>query len=76
MPHGKREEGTVAKVAWCRVEVPTATQTNRTAVPKSFSGPAEVWNKLTILIMSVLTVIIVIMTVDHHYGHDSDQEKH
>ena len=72
MPHGKREEGTVAKVVSCRVEVSTATQTNRTAVPKSFSCASEVWNKFKIFIMSVLTVILVIMFDDYHYVHDSD----
>ena len=61
MPHGKREEGTVAKIVLGRVEVSTATQTNRTAVPKSFLGLSEVWNKCKIFSMSVLTVMLVII---------------
>ena len=61
MPHGKREEGTVAKVVLCRVEVSTATQTNRTAVPKSFFGLSEIWDKCKIVSMSVLTVMLVII---------------
>ena len=56
-----REEGTVAKVVLCRVEVSTATQTNRTAVPKSFFGLSEIWNKCKIVSMSVLTVMLVII---------------
>ena len=73
MPHGKREEGTVAKVVLCRVEVSTATQTNRTAVAKSFF-----WSVRNLEQMQDRQYECVdgyacdYMIGDYHYGHASD----
>ena len=73
MPHGKREEGTVAKVVLCRVEVSTATQTNRTAVPKSFFGLLRNLEHMQDLQYECVDGYACdYMIGDYHCGHASD----